>query len=83
MFRAVFSENVDPSYNWYAMNDDVCGCEVRKFYSLSVYKVIDSQIRKVNIQDLKTFDGHVVPIKWFASSGINNNKSRHQDVNVA
>ncbi|KAK3756023.1 hypothetical protein QZH41_010262, partial [Actinostola sp. cb2023] len=47
------------------------------------YKVIDSQIRKVNIQDLKTFDGHVVPSKWFAASGINNNKSRQQDVYVA
>ena len=65
----VFSSNLDPDKNWYALSTDLCGAPPNKFCQTDVFKLFTNEVASCFVKDLRDKDGGPISAKFF-NSGV-------------
>ena len=57
----VFSENLDPSRDWYLLNKKICMKPSRKFRENSIFVEFKEEIQSISLRELKDSEGQPLP----------------------
>jgi len=63
----VFSPQLDPEKNWYALNSDLCCSKPSVFCSTVSAKVFPEEYKQVALGNLRGNDGTLASFRWFCS----------------